>query len=70
MTNINRKEVIFLVLFPGQGSREACLSCSGGMYCAGSGNEFPTRECDEGYYCISGSDSPRPEINGTEIGGG
>ena len=35
----------------------ACISCLAGMYCAGSGNTYPTGNCSAGFYCTNGSDS-------------
>ena len=38
----------------------SCVACSPGMYCEGYGNEIPTAECTEGWFCIQGSDSSTP----------
>lgn len=33
----------------------ACLPCTQGMYCQGSGNAYPTGNCSAGWYCTNGS---------------
>ncbi|CAN0099917.1 unnamed protein product, partial [Heterosigma akashiwo] len=38
-----------------------CTACSGGFYCETEGLSEPTAECDPGYYCGSGSDTPTPD---------
>lgn len=37
-----------------------CLPCTGGMYCAGSGNSIPDGSCSPGFYCPGGQDTPTP----------
>ena len=41
----------------------ACLSCEGGKYCEGFGNERPTNSCDPGFYCPFGAQSATPAGN-------
>ncbi|XP_070551141.1 neurogenic locus notch homolog protein 1-like [Ptychodera flava] len=43
-----------------QTNDSSCVLCTGGMYCQGDGNELPTANCSEGWYCIEGASSPRP----------
>lgn len=43
-----------------QTNHSACLSCTPGMYCEGTGNENPTNECSAGWYCSGGSEEPQP----------
>lgn len=38
----------------GSGSIAACLSCTPGSYCQGTGNSQPTGQCSGGYYCSGG----------------
>ena len=33
----------------------ACLDCTPGMYCEGTGNEHPTDNCSAGWYCSGGA---------------
>ena len=33
----------------------ACVPCTPGTYCQGSGNSVPTGNCSAGYYCTNGS---------------
>jgi len=54
----------------GQSDPASCDPCIGGWYCDGEGNEVPDDLCSEGHYCISGSDSPNPEVTGNAVGGG
>ena len=51
----------------GQGSLDDCTACTGGMYCEGEGSITPDGQCDEGYYCISNSNSRTPSYNGTVV---
>ncbi|XP_071505048.1 uncharacterized protein [Diadema antillarum] len=44
----------------GQTSNSSCLPCLGGMYCMGYHNEWPTSNCSDGWYCMSGASSPMP----------
>ena len=37
-----------------------CINCLGGQYCLTANLTSPTGVCEEGYYCKSGSDTPRP----------
>lgn len=37
-----------------------CIQCTGGYYCAGSGNVVPDGPCEAGWYCPGGQDDPRP----------
>ena len=37
-----------------------CISCPPGMYCEGNGLSVPSGECEQGYYCYSGSNTPTP----------
>lgn len=37
-----------------------CVLCSPGMFCSESGLSEPNGECDEGFYCVKGSDTARP----------
>ncbi|CDJ28973.1 uncharacterized protein EMH_0002640 [Eimeria mitis] len=39
----------------GQGDQGGCLACPAGKYCATTGLDQPTGQCDEGTWCISGS---------------
>ena len=39
-----------------------CIECFLGHYCQGYGNVVPTGPCDAGYYCISGQDTPTPDM--------
>lgn len=38
-----------------QQNDQACLPCTQGMYCQGSGNAYPTGNCSAGWYCTNGS---------------
>lgn len=38
-----------------------CLPCTGGMYCAGYGNPWPTGDCAQGYYCPVGMNMSMPD---------
>jgi len=44
---------------------KSCTLCLAGQYCATSGADQPTGNCDAGYYCITGSAVPNPhgELN-------
>eukprot|EP00826_Nyctotherus_ovalis_P010889 TRINITY_DN12843_c0_g4_i2.p2 TRINITY_DN12843_c0_g4~~TRINITY_DN12843_c0_g4_i2.p2 ORF type:complete len:472 (-),score=67.33 TRINITY_DN12843_c0_g4_i2:40-1455(-) len=44
-------------------SDAACKACEPGHYCGRTGLDKVEGECDEGYYCPGGSDSPRPKSN-------
>lgn len=52
-----------------------CVSCLGGKYCLTANLTSPSGDCDEGYYCKSGSDTPRPveeysdTFSGRTVGG-
>ena len=52
---------------------DECLSCPPGKYCAGSGiSSFPSSQsgnCDPGFFCRLGVNTPRPSQNFTGIGG-
>ncbi|CDJ50229.1 hypothetical protein, conserved [Eimeria brunetti] len=39
----------------GQADQKGCLACPPGHYCATTGLQDPSGECDEGTWCISGS---------------
>ncbi|XP_023933458.1 uncharacterized protein LOC106181652, partial [Lingula anatina] len=43
-----------------QVSLDACLNCTPGMYCLGTGQSWPKDNCSDGYYCTIGSTSPMP----------
>ena len=43
----------------GMQNTSACLSCEGGKYCEGLGNERPTNSCDAGWYCPSNAANPK-----------
>ena len=45
-----------------EGNRDIsnCQLCTDGMYCAGSGNNLPDGDCDQGYYCPAGQESATP----------
>ena len=53
--------------------KEECHPCLPGKYCKGAGVErFPSNEsgnCDPGFYCVLGVNTPRPSFNFTGIGG-
>jgi hypothetical protein len=38
-----------------QTNRSACINCTPGMYCEGTGNEYPTDKCSAGWYCSGGA---------------
>ncbi|CAG5098823.1 Oidioi.mRNA.OKI2018_I69.XSR.g16008.t1.cds [Oikopleura dioica] len=38
-----------------------CTSCTAGNYCVGLGQTSITGDCEEGYWCSGGNESPRPE---------
>ncbi|KAK3560704.1 hypothetical protein QTP86_014744, partial [Hemibagrus guttatus] len=42
----------------GSSTKEDCLSCPSGMFCALPGLSEPTGQCQEGYFCPSGAISP------------
>lgn len=44
-------------------SIDDCVWCLPGMYCSGSGNVWPTGDCNPGYYCTNGSDTATVSIN-------
>jgi len=52
---------------------DECHPCPPGKYCQGAGVEsFPSSEsgnCDPGFYCVKGVNTPRPSQNFTGIGG-
>lgn len=56
-------------------SESDCVSCLGGKYCLTPNMTSPSGDCDKGYYCKSGSDTPRPveeysnALTGRVIGG-
>jgi len=37
-----------------------CIPCPPGMYCEGNGLSEPSGECEQGFYCYSGSNTPTP----------
>lgn len=37
-----------------------CVDCEPGMYCGDEGLEYPSGECEGGYYCTGGSFSATP----------
>jgi len=43
-----------------QSSESACLSCSVGKYCSGTGNSEDGADCDAGYFCTGGASVPNP----------
>ena len=47
-----------------------CQQCTGGMYCDRSNLTAPVADCDPGYYCTWGSDTPTPNgVDNTGEGG-
>ncbi|KAL8424659.1 hypothetical protein Efla_006444 [Eimeria flavescens] len=46
-----------------QPSLESCRPCPPGFYCSGKGNQVVSGTCDEGFFCATGSATPRPEAN-------
>ncbi|XP_071497013.1 uncharacterized protein [Diadema antillarum] len=44
----------------GQTNLTDCLYCPPGMYCEGTGLDYPSGLCDEGFYCSGASPSKRP----------
>ena len=38
-----------------QVNRSSCHNCTPGMYCEGTGNEYPTGNCSAGWYCSGGA---------------
>lgn len=50
-----------------------CQLCPPGKYCSGAGvDSFPSNtsgNCDAGFYCVQGVNTPRPSQNFTGIGG-
>lgn len=61
--------MFYFFLDVAQSLSSSCLSCLGGMYCPGTGNEVPEDDCDPGYYCVGGSSSRRPLVTGTPSSG-
>ena len=37
-----------------------CMFCPPGMYCEGTGLDYPSGWCDEGFFCTGGSYAKRP----------
>lgn len=73
--NVANDSLHVLVLFFQLGlARESeCEPCPPGKYCSGAGvDSFPSSisgNCDPGYYCVQGVNTPRPSQNFTGIGG-
>jgi len=44
----------------GNYNSSACISCTPGMYCSGTGLPAPSGNCSRGYYCPGGQDNPTP----------
>lgn len=65
-------EVLYY-LQTGLASENECWQCKPGKYCSGYGNKvFPSAssgDCDAGFYCKLGVNTPRPSDNYTGIGG-
>ena len=40
----------------------SCLPCPSGLFCEGYGNQFPSGDCDAGWFCILGSNSSQPVL--------
>ncbi|XP_063692807.1 zonadhesin-like [Bolinopsis microptera] len=45
----------------GAGTKDKCLPCTSGHYCESTGLPAPTDVCEDGFYCESGVDTPRPD---------
>ena len=41
-------------------AQEQCTLCPEGKYCAGTGNDDPTDDCDAGYLCPTGQTESAP----------
>ena len=46
-----------------------CQQCTGGKYCDRTNLTAPVGDCDPGYFCTSGVDTPQPD-NSTNYGTG
>ena len=53
---------------PGNIQPSDCDDCTPGKYCAGTENTAPTQDCDQGYYCPAGQQSPHPDDYNCTIG--
>ncbi|XP_048765393.2 adhesion G-protein coupled receptor F3-like isoform X7 [Ostrea edulis] len=49
--------------YTGNGTKEACLQCSPGLYCGEENLAVPTGPCSSGFYCTGGATTPTP-LNG------
>ena len=50
-------------------SLDDCIACSPGKFCEGRGLSEPTGDCQEGYYCYSGSNTPTPVSSNQTMNG-
>ena len=53
---------------PRQTSLSACVECDAGKYCEASGSTTETGNCAEGWYCVAGSKTDKPQGAGCDKG--
>ena len=44
-----------------------CLPCPAGKYCDRAGLAEPTKDCDEGFYCVTGARYSQEHIESTDM---